>query len=89
MSLPVQAKLLRFLQDKEFERLGSSKTRKVDARIIAATNRDLSTATSTGEFRQDLYYRLNVFPIRVPPLRERQEDIVGLLTFFTRSLVRE
>lgn len=89
LSLPVQAKLLRFLQDKEFERLGSSKTRKVDVRIVAATNRDLTEATAAGEFRQDLYYRLNVFPIRVPPLRERQEDIVGLLSFFTRSLVRE
>lgn len=89
MSLPVQAKLLRFLQDKEFERLGSSKTRKVDVRIIAATNKDLAQSTSSGEFRQDLYYRLNVFPILVPPLRERKEDIVGLLNFFTRSLSRE
>ncbi len=89
MSLPVQAKLLRFLQDKEFERLGSSKTRKVDARIITATNRDLAKATASGEFRQDLYYRLNVFPIRVPPLRERREDVVGLLSFFTKSLVKE
>jgi Nif-specific regulatory protein len=89
MSLPVQAKLLRFLQDKEFERLGSSKTRKVDVRIIAATNKDLTEATSLGEFRQDLYYRLNVFPILVPPLRERKEDIVGLLNFFSRSLARE
>ena len=89
MSLPVQAKLLRFLQDKEFERLGSSKTRKVDVRIIAATNKDLTEATSLGEFRHDLYYRLNVFPILVPPLRERKEDIVGLLNFFSRSLAHE
>ncbi len=89
MSLPVQAKLLRFLQDREFERLGSSKTRKVDVRIIAATNKDLTEATSLGEFRHDLYYRLNVFPILVPPLRERKEDIVGLLNFFSRSLAHE
>lgn len=78
----LQAKLLRFLQEHEFERLGSSKTRKVDVRIIAATNRDLSEAAREGVFREDLYYRLNVFPIRVPPLRERKEDMPSLVHHF-------
>jgi formate hydrogenlyase transcriptional activator len=80
--LDVQAKLLRALQEKEFERLGSSRTLTSDARIIAATNRDLKKMAAAGEFRRDLYYRLNVFPVAVPPLRERKEDIALLAQYF-------
>ncbi len=89
LPLIIQSKLLRFIQDKEFERLGSSKTRRVDVRIIAATNKDLETAVGDGLFRQDLYYRLNVFPIRVPSLRERPEDIAPLADFFSQKMSRE
>ena len=89
LSLSLQAKLLRFLQEKEFERLGSTRTRKVDVRVLAATNRDLTEAIHRGLFREDLYYRLNVFPIRVPPLRERLEDIPLLVAYFTGKLSKE
>ncbi len=89
LTMPLQAKLLRFLQDREFERLGGTKTRSVDVRIIAATNKDLSAAVAEGVFRQDLFYRLNVFPVRVPPLRERREDIVALIKFFSAKVCRE
>jgi len=77
-----QAKLLRALQEREYERVGSSRTRKADVRIIAATNRDLEEALAGGKFRQDLYYRVNVFAIFLPPLRERKEDIVQLADHF-------
>jgi len=85
----IQPKLLRALQEREFERLGSTFTRKVNVRLVAATNRDLERMTETREFRSDLYYRLNVFPIRIPPLRERREDIPLLVRYFAEKFARQ
>src|SRR5215471_19716553 len=83
--IEIQPKLLRALQEREFERLGSTVTKKVDVRLVAATNRDLEKMIENREFRSDLYYRLNVFPIRIPPLRERPEDIALLVRYFTQK----
>ncbi len=89
LPLDLQAKLLRVIQHNEFERLGSSHTVKVDVRIIATTNRDLEEEVRKGRFRQDLYYRLNVFPITVPPLRQRKEDIPMMVEAFTERYARK
>jgi formate hydrogenlyase transcriptional activator len=86
--LELQPKLLRVLQEQEFERIGGTKTVKVDVRIIAATNRDLRRMVDQQRFRDDLYYRLNVFPIHVPALRERPEDVPALVRYFVKRLAR-
>lgn len=85
MPLELQPKLLRVLQEQEFERLGSSRTQKVDVRMVTATNQDLLDRVDEGEFRRDLYYRLNVFPVRIPPLRERRDDIPLLANHFAQK----
>ena len=86
ISLELQPKLLRAVQEQEFERLGSARTIQVNVRIIAATHRDLPTMIEEGKFREDLFYRLNVFPIEIPPLRERREDIPLLVNYFVSTL---
>jgi DNA-binding NtrC family response regulator len=89
MSASTQAKILRVLQEHEFERLGGTRTLKVDVRLIAATNRNLPTMVSTGQFREDLFYRLNVVSVEMPPLRDRKDDIAALTSFFIRKFCGE
>jgi formate hydrogenlyase transcriptional activator len=87
--IEIQPKLLRALQEREFERLGSTHTRKVNVRLVAATNRDLEKMVANKEFRSDLYYRLNVFPIRIPALRDRREDIPLLVSYFVQKHAKQ
>jgi formate hydrogenlyase transcriptional activator len=87
--IEIQPKLLRVLQEREFERLGSTHTRKVNMRLVAATNRDLERMVADREFRSDLFYRLNVFPIRIPSLRERKEDIALLVSYFVQKFAKQ
>src|ERR1700723_1350506 len=87
--IEIQPKLLRVLQEREFERLGSIHTRRVNIRLVAATNRDLEEMIAAREFRTDLYYRLHVFPIRIPPLRERKEDIPPLVSYFVQKFAKQ
>jgi len=89
MDLSLQAKLLRVLQESEFERVGGTRTLKVDVRIVAASNKNLERAVADGAFREDLFYRLNVFPISIPPLRERKADILPLARFFLKAFCRD
>ena len=89
MPAAIQVKLLRVLQDREFERLGGTKTLKVDVRLVAATNRDLRAALEEGTFREDLYYRLNVVAIDIPPLRDHKEDIPALANFFLERYAKD
>ncbi|MBL8115510.1 MAG: sigma 54-interacting transcriptional regulator, partial [Acidobacteria bacterium] len=88
-TLSIQAKLLRVVEDKEFERVGGTQTLKTDAKILAATNLDIENAIARGEFREDLYYRLNVVPVELPPLRKRLEDLPGLVEYFVVKLSRD
>jgi transcriptional regulator with GAF, ATPase, and Fis domain len=87
--LDIQNKLLRVLQERRYERVGDDRTRRADVRIVAASNRDLKKAAAAGTFREDLFYRLNVFPIQVPPLRERMDDIPSLAKHFVELSIRE
>ena len=89
MSMKTQAKILRILQEKRYERVGGNKVFHADVRVIAATNKDLEAAIAAGEFREDLYYRLRVFPLHVPALRERGDDILLLAGYFTSALAQE
>ena len=89
LPMGIQIKLLRTLQEREFERVGGSETIKVDVRLVSATNRNLEKMIEDGEFREDLYYRLNVFPINLPPLRDRLEDLPVLVNHFVAKFARQ